>query len=158
MARYAGGGKNTVESCQSVDVFALEQARLSPIAAAVFMGLDQGRRAGRFHQCPNPAPFRDLEIPKPLICRGLDRCRAMDRHRMDAVSFRWRATMVCMFGCCKRSLLWPRGHQAVRRRATVRLPSLLSARLCEPTGIGASAWAWEITKDPNAAGRKPEHA
>jgi DNA invertase Pin-like site-specific DNA recombinase len=48
--------------------------------------------------------------------------------------------------------------RGVRRGATVRLPSLLSACLCEPTGIGTSARAREITKDPNAAGRKPEHA
>jgi hypothetical protein len=69
-----------------------------------------------------------------------------------------RAALVCVFGCCKWSVLQSPRHEAVRRRATVRLPSLLSACLCEPTGIAPSAEAWEITKDPNTAGRKPEHA
>ena len=35
-------------------------------------------------------------------------------------------------------------YQALRRWAPVRVPPLLSAWLCEPTGIGASAWAWNL--------------
>ena len=158
MARYAGGGKDTVEGCRSIDVLELASARLSPIAAVVFVGLDQGRRAGGVHQRRNPTPFRDAEIPKPLVWRGLERCRAAGRHRLDAVPFRWRTALVCVFGCCKRSVLRSSGHQALRCRTTIRLPPLLSACLREPAGIGPSARAWEITKDPNATGRKPEHA
>ena len=95
--------------------------------------------------------------------RGLEGTLASYRgtvkaHRLDAVPFRWRAAMVCVFGGCKRSLLRSPRHQAVRCRAPVRLPTLLSACLREPAGIGSSAGAWEIPEDPNSAGRKPEHA
>src|SRR5262245_35569014 len=50
------------------------------------------------------------------------------------------------------------GHQAVRSLTPVRLPALLSACLRKPAGIGPSARAWEIAKDPNAAGRQRKHA
>src|SRR5262249_9694240 len=126
--------------------------------AVVLVGLDQGRRAGGVHQRRNSTPFRDAEIPKPLIWRGLERRRAACRHRLDAVPVGWGTALVCVFGCFKRSVLRSPRHQAVRCRTPVRVPPLLSACLCEPTGISASARAWEITKDPNAAGRKPEHA
>ena len=101
--------------------------RLSPIAAVVFVGLDQGRRAGGLHQRRNPTPFRDAEIPKPLIWRGLERCRAAGRHRMDAVPVRWRAALVCVFGCFKRSVL-----------RSPRSPSCTAPGDCSPavTAIG----------------------
>src|SRR6476469_3482429 len=136
----------------------MASARLSAIVRLVFMRLDQGRRAAGVDQCPSPARCSDAEISKPLIWRGLERCRAACRHRLDAVPVRWRTALVCVFGCCKRSVLRSPRHQAVQGRAPVRLLPLLSACLCEPTGIGPSAGAWEITKDPNTAGRKPEHA
>ena len=59
MARYAGGGKNTVESCRSIDVLEWHRRGYLRIAAVVFMGLDQGRRAGGVDQRRNPTPFRD---------------------------------------------------------------------------------------------------
>ena len=59
MARYAGGGKNTVEGCRSIDVLRMASAWLSPIAAVVFLGLDQRRRAGGVHQRRNPTSLRD---------------------------------------------------------------------------------------------------
>src|SRR6185369_14271789 len=127
----------------------MASAWLSPVAAMVFVGLEQGQRAGGVHQRRNPTPFRDAEIPKPLLWRGLERCRAAGRHRLDAVPFRWRTALVYVFGCLK----W-----RVRRWPPVRVPPLLSACLREPAGIGSSARAWEIPEDPNAAGRKPEHA
>src|SRR6478736_10489589 len=123
----------------------MASAWLSPIAVAVLVGLDQGG----VHQRRNPAPFRDAEIPKPLIWRALERCRAASCHRLDTVPVRWRAALVCVFGCCKWSVLRSPGHQAVRSGTPVCLPSLLSACLCEPAGIGPSGGAWEITKDPN---------
>jgi UDP-glucose 4-epimerase len=52
----------------------MASARLSPICTSVFVGLDQGWRAGGVHQRRKPAPFRDAEIRKPLIWRGLERC------------------------------------------------------------------------------------
>ena len=101
MARYAGGGKATVEGCRFIDVLRMASAWLSPVAAMVFVGLEQGRRAGGVHQRRNPTPFRDAEIPKPLLWRGLERCRAAGRHRLDAVPFRWRTALVYVLGCLK---------------------------------------------------------
>src|SRR4051812_33064834 len=66
---------------------------------------------------------------------------------MDAMPVRRRAILVCVFGCGKRQVLRLPHGQAVRRGATVRVPPLLSARLCEPAGTGPSARAVEITKD-----------
>ena len=106
----------------------MASARVSPVATLVFVGLEQGRRAGRVHQSRNPTPFPDAEIPKPLMGRGLEQCAANSR-RMDAVPVRWRAALVCVFGRCKRSVLRSPGHQAVRSRTPVRLPPLLSACL-----------------------------
>ena len=105
---------------------------LSPIAALVLVGLDQGWRAGGVHQRRNPC--RDAEIPKPLAWRGLERRRAAGRHRMDGVPARWRVALVCVFGRCKRGVLRSPGQQAVRCRAAVRLPSLLSACLGKQAG------------------------
>ena len=136
---------------------ALEQARLSPIAAVVFVGLDQRRPAGGVDQRRSPAPFRDAEIPKPLIWRGLERCRAARRHRVDAVSFRWRAALVCLFCAVQWRVLRAPGHQAVRRRTAVCLPSLLSARIHEPAGINPSAGTLEVATNPDAIGRQREH-
>jgi hypothetical protein len=85
---------------------------------------------GYVDQRRDPAPFCNLEIPKSLLWRGLERCGAARRHRVDAVSFRWRAALVCVFGRLERGgVLRPPGHQAVRRRTAVRLPPLLPARI-----------------------------
>ena len=88
----------------------MASAWLSPIAAVVLVGLDQGWRAGGVHQRRNPTPCRDAEIPKPFVWRGLERRRAAGRHRMDVVPVRWRAALVCVFGRCKRGVLRSPGH------------------------------------------------
>src|SRR6478672_8232389 len=105
----------------------MASARLSPIATLVLVDLEQGRRAGGVDQCPSSAQCSDAEISKPLIWRGLERCRAACRHRLDAVPVRWGTALVYLFGCCKRSVLRSQRQPPVRRRATFRLPPLLSA-------------------------------
>src|SRR6478735_9302175 len=94
----------------------MASAWLSAIVRLVFMRLDQGRRAAGVDQCPSPARCSDAEISKPLIWRGLERCRAACRHRLDAVPVRWRTALVCVFGCCKRSVLPSQRHQALQGR------------------------------------------
>ena len=61
MARYAGGGKNTVEGCRSIDVLEWHRRGYLRIAAVVLVGLDQGWRAGGVHQRRNPTPFGDAD-------------------------------------------------------------------------------------------------
>ena len=158
MARYAGGGKNTVESCRSIDV--LEWHRRGYLGSSrrfSWAWTRDGERVASI-KIETQAPFPDAEIRKPLVWRGLERCRAACGHCLDAMPVRWRAALVRLYGRCKRSVLRSPGHQAVRRRTAVRLPPLLSACLCQPARIGPSAGAWKIAKDTHATGRKPKHA
>ena len=147
-----------IDRCRSIDVLRWNKLGYLRSPRWFSLGLDQRRRAGGVHQRRNPTSLRAAEIPKPLVWRGLERCRATGLHRLDAVPVRWRTALVCVFGCCKRSVLRSSGHQALRCRTTVRAPSLLPACLRKPTGIGTSARARKIAKDQNATGRQPEHA
>jgi hypothetical protein len=158
MARYAGSGKNTVEGCRSIDV--LEWHRRGYLRSPRWFSWTWTRDGERVASINVETQRHSvlLKYRSRFLWRRLERCRTAGHHRLEAVSFRWRAAMVCVFGCFKRSVLRPPGHQAVRCRATVRLPSLLSACLCEPAGSGASTRAVEITKNPNSIGWQPEHA
>src|SRR6202023_2291295 len=98
---------------------------VTPIFAVVFLGLDQRRRAGGVHQRRSGAPFRDPEIQNPLLWRGLERRGAARRHRVDAVSVRWRAAMVYVSRSVKRRVLRSTGRQALRCWSLVRVPPLL---------------------------------
>ena len=135
----------------------LASASLSTIATVVLMGMDEGRRAGGLDQCPHRMPLCYSEIPQPHLRRRVERCRAACRTYLDAMPLRRRAPLVCVFCRFKWSVLRPSRHQALRSRAAVCLPSLLSAGLFQPTGIGPSARLVEVPENPDAAGRRPEH-
>jgi hypothetical protein len=95
MARYPGGGKNTVESCRSVDV--LRWNKLGYLRSPRRFSWTW-TRDGKQVTSINVETYRHSATLKyQNRSYGEDRrCRAAYRHRMDAVSFRWRATwFVC---------------------------------------------------------------
>ena len=102
MARYAGGGKNTVESCRSIDV--LEWHRRGYLRSPRWFSWAWTRDGERVASM-NVEIQRDAEIPKPFVWGGLERRRAAGRHRMDVVPVRGRAALVYLFGRCKRGVL-----------------------------------------------------
>jgi hypothetical protein len=67
MARYAGGGKTTVESCRCIDVLDWHRRGCLRSPAAVLMGVEAGWQAGGVDQCRDGTASRNPEIPKSLI-------------------------------------------------------------------------------------------
>ena len=74
MARYAGGGKTTVESCRSIDV--LDWHRRGYLRSPQWFSWVWSRDGERVASINvgTSAPICDLEIPQPLLWRGLERC------------------------------------------------------------------------------------
>ena len=157
MARYAGGGKNTVEGCWFIDVlewhrrgylrsprwFSWAWTRDGEWVASINVEIQRHSVTLKYRSRSYGEDWSDVE---QRIAIGWTPCR-FGGERL------W-----FMFGCCKRRILRSSGHEALRCRATVCVPSLLPACLRKPAGIGPSARACEITKDQNAARRKREHA
>jgi hypothetical protein len=156
--RAMQGAARRLSKVADLSMCSRASAWLPWITAVVLLGMDPRRRTGGVDQYRDRAPIRDLEIPEPLLWRGLERCVAAHRPRVDALPLWWRAALVYVFGRLERGVLWPPGHQAVRRRTAVRLPPLLPARLRQPTGIGPSKRALEGAENPDAVGRQRKHA
>jgi hypothetical protein len=158
MARYAGSGKNTVEGCRSIDV--LEWHRRGYLRSPRWFSWTWTRDGERVASINVETQRHSVLLKYRSRFYGEDWSDVEQR-----VTIAWKP---CRFGgerpwfvcsvASNWSVLRPPGHQAVRCRATVRLPSLLSACLCEPAGSGASTRAVEITKNPNSIGWQPEHA
>ena len=65
-----------IDRCRSIDVLRWNKLGYLRSPRWFSLGLDQRRRAGGVHQRRNPTSLRAAEIPKPLVWRGLERCRA----------------------------------------------------------------------------------
>ena len=74
MARYAGGGKNTVEGCRSIDV--LEWHRRGYLRTPRWFSWAWTRDGERVASINVETQRHSVtaEIPKPLVWRGLERC------------------------------------------------------------------------------------
>ena len=158
MARYAGGGKNTVESCRSVDV--LRWNKLGYLRSPRCFSWAWSRNGERVASINVQTQRHSVTLKYRSRSYAEDWIDVEQRVGIEWTPCRFggeRPWFVCSVAA-NGAYCGPRGHQTVWCRETVRLPSLQSACLCEPTGIGASARPWEITKDPNATRRKPEHA
>ena len=158
MSRYSGGGKATVEGCRSIDV--LEWHRRGYLRSPRWFSWDWTRdgervasinvetqRQSALLKYRSRSPGEEWSDIEQRVSIGWTPCRFGGERP-------WFVCSVASNGVVLRSP----GHQAVRRGATVRLPALLSACLREPARVGAPARPWKITKNPNAAGWKPQHA
>ena len=158
MARYAGGGKNTVESCRSIDV--LEWHRRGYLRSPRWFSWAWTRDGERVASINVETQRHAVTLKYRSRSYGEGWSDVEQRVAIEWTSCRfggerpWFACSVAANGVyCGR-----RVTQAVRSRTPVCLPSLLSACLRKPAGVGPSARAREIAKDPDAAGRQRKHA
>ena len=158
MARYAGGGKASVEGCRSIDV--LEWHRRGYLRSPRWFSWAWTRDGERVASI-------DVETQRHSVTLKY-RSRSYGEDWSDVEQRVTIAWTPCRFGgerpwfvCSVTSNGVYCGRRATKLYGAGRLfalPSLLSACLREPAGIGPSARAWKITKDTHATGRKPKHA
>ena len=142
MARYAGGGKNTVEGCRSIDV--LEWHRLGYLQSPRWFSWAWTRDGERVASINVETQRYSLTLKYRSRSYGEDWSDVEQR-----VTIAWTP---CRFGGER-----PWFVCSVQSNG-ICVPSLLSACLCEPTGIDAQSRAWKGAENPSAIGRKREHA
>ena len=157
MARHSDDGKNTVEGCRSIDV--LEWHRLGYLRSPGWFSCAWTRDGERIASIDVQAQHHSVMMSY--------RSRSYGEEWSDVAQRVPIAWMPCRFGgerpwfiCSVAANAVYCGRSVTKLYGAGRLFAwpLLSACLCEPTRTGPSAGAWKITKDPNAAGRKPKHA
>src|SRR5436190_9275364 len=134
VARHSGNGKNTVEGCRSIDV--LEWHRLGHLQLP-------GCFSCAWASDSECVASIDVQAQRHFVALKY-RSRSCNHNWSDPVQRIPIAWTTCRFGGERPWFVCPvrsQCQQSVRCRATVRLPPLLSACLCEPTGTGPSAGA-----------------
>jgi hypothetical protein len=106
-----------------------------PLAAGpmLHLGMVAWRRARRRHRDRDRAGCPVAALPRPHVRRrGMAGHPAAYPDYLDTLRL-WRAPAVVRLYClCQRTVLRPARRGPVRGRRAVRVPHLLSARLCEP--------------------------
>jgi hypothetical protein len=116
MARYAGGGKNTVESCRSVDV--LRWNKLGYLRSPRWFSWVWTRDGERVASINVQTQHHCVTLKYRSRSYGEDWSDVEQRVAVVWTPCRfggWRAALVCVFGRLKRGVLRSPRHQAVWR-------------------------------------------
>ena len=158
MARYAGGGKNTVEGCRSIDV--LEWHRRGYLQTPLWFSWTWTRDGERVASINVENQRRSVTLKYRSRSYGEDWSDVEQR-----VAIEWTP---CRFGGERPWFMCSVAANGVYcgRRATKLYGAgrLFACRHCyrlayaSQQRIVPSARVREIAKDPNATGRQPEHA
>ena len=158
MARYAGGGKNTVESCRSIDV--LRWNKLGYLRSPLWFSWAWIRDGEQVASINVETQHHSVALKYRSRSYGEDWSDVEQR-----VPIEWTP---CRFGgerpwfvCSVRSNGVYCGRRVTKLYGVGRL---FACRHCYRLAYASqqefdiSARAWEITKDPNATGREREYA
>ena len=126
MARYSGDGKNTLESCRSIDV--LQWHRLGYLRSPGRFSCAWTRGGERVASILVRAQRHTMMLKYQSRSYGEDWTDVEQRVTIARTPCRFGGERPWfLFGGCKWNVLRSQRHQAVRCRAPVRLPPLLPA-------------------------------
>jgi hypothetical protein len=166
MARYAGGGKTTVENCRSIDVLDWHrrgylQYRRAGLASArsprwfSWAWTQDGERVASINV---QSQYQSVTLKYRIRSYGEDWSDVEQRVAIAWTPCRFGGGRPWfVFGLVKWGVLRATDHQTVRWWSAVRLPPLLWARIYESARTGPPTGSLEVAENPNTVRRQPKH-